>query len=96
MEQITISKIEKEQLPGFSFQEGEVLIDEDLIKRRWRELNRGMTLGNLHKAKTKIIFESKEAELFQVDTSIWSITPLYVILKGGVLIPIKSIHEVIV
>lgn len=95
MQTITINKITEGELCSISYRSDEVLIDIDLVQERWRELNRAATLGNVHKIKSIIQFESEEGELFELSTSVWSVTAKYVILKKGMLIPIHSIHRVI-
>lgn len=86
-------KIEKEQVPHLKFPADEVLKSKELIKQRYSDLQRAMTLGNLEHAKIKVIFEDAEG-LKQVETTVWGVTDKRIILKQGVVIPIHRIHEV--
>ncbi len=94
MERVKLNVIDKESIKGLQFKSAEVLPDVNSQKIRANELYRGMLLGNAHKSKVKIIFESI-AGLNMVNTTIWATTDKNVVLKGGLLIPICSILEVI-
>lgn len=94
MEAVKLNVIEKENIKGLQFKTEEVLADVNAQKARAHELYRGMLLGNAHKGKVKIIFESI-AGMNMVNTTIWATTDKNVVLKGGMLIPICSIIEVI-
>lgn len=56
-------------------------------------LKKGELLGNGYKHKIKIGFHAIEGK-FEVDTTIWATTEKYVVLKGGVSIPIQCIEYV--
>ncbi len=94
MERVLLNKIEKENIQHLQFKDQEVLADKVAQKGRERELYRAMLLGNGHKGKVKIIFESLTG-LNIVDTTIWATTDKNVVLKGGLLIPICCILEVV-
>jgi ribosome-associated translation inhibitor RaiA len=84
--------IEKENIPSLNFisytdiNESRKLVIE-------RKLKRAEKLGNAHKVKTKILFKTKEG-LFKVETTVWAKTKNYIVLKGGVSIPINCIDSV--
>jgi hypothetical protein len=86
--------IAKEAIINLRFPIGEVLKNKDDISRRRKSLDRAMILGNVEKSKVRIIFED-EAHMQMVETTIWGVTEERVILKGGVVIPMQRIHEVI-
>ncbi len=85
--------IEKENISGLKFPEGDVLKTEAEIKNRESELERALKLGNMEHNKIKIIFEDSEG-IKQVNTTVWGVTDKRVILKQGVVIPIHRILEV--
>jgi hypothetical protein len=58
-----------------------------------RELTYATRLGNEFKGKTSITFETTEGPR-SVETTVWSVTDGYLQLKGGTLIPIKSVIDV--
>lgn len=94
MERVRLNLIEKETIPHLQFKHHEVLEDRNAQKCREQDLYRAMLLGNGYKGKVKIIFESLTG-LNMVDTTIWATTDKNVVLKGGMLIPISAIIEVI-
>lgn len=93
--QVRPVSIDKSELRKYKFRKQEVLATQDAIEQRWRDLNRGMSLGNLHKLPTTLIFESAEAKLIKLEATIWGVTTKRVLLKSGLLIPINCIHDVI-
>jgi hypothetical protein len=90
---INATKIDKENISGLKFPEGDVLKTKDAIKMRNADLEKALKLGNLEHNKIKIVFEDAEG-IKQVDTTVWGVTDKRVILKQGVVIPIHRIHEV--
>jgi hypothetical protein len=60
----------------------------------WREeLAYAVRLGNEFKGKTTITFETSEGSR-TVETTVWSLTETYIVLKSGTTIPLNSITEV--
>lgn len=85
--------IEKEQVAELHFPEMDVLISkEDVVKRSY-ELERASQLGNGGHIKIKIIFEDTDS-VKQVETTVWAVTKDRVVLKHGITIPIRRIHEI--
>ncbi|WP_075349593.1 hypothetical protein [Algoriphagus marinus] len=90
----TIEIIDKEQISNFQFSKKEVLLTPDDLKRRFADLQRAQTLGNLLQSKVKLIFETADSRIFQVETTIWAVGNDFISLKGGMVIPINAIHKV--
>ncbi|WPR71308.1 hypothetical protein SLW70_15420 [Flavobacterium sp. NG2] len=84
--------IEKENISSLMFPKTDVLDDDNEIKMRTSELNRGLALGNLEHSKIKIFFEDSESKKI-VNTTVWAVTDKNVVLKRGVLIPINRIYK---
>lgn len=84
--------VDKEIVGNLHFPAEEVLSSHELQKEREYELQRAASLGT-DKVKIKILFEDAEA-LKQVETTVWAVTKDRVVLKHGVTIPIKRIHEI--
>lgn len=60
----------------------------------WRQqLKYAVRLGNEHKGKTKITFETTQGPK-EVNTTVWSFSDDYLQLKGGMLIPLESIISI--
>ncbi|WP_317236581.1 hypothetical protein [Flavobacterium fragile] len=86
--------IDKELIPNLNFPKVEVLEDKDAILSRKNDLDRALSLGNLEHVKIKIYFED-DASKKMVETTIWGVTDERVILKQGVVIPVKRIHKIV-
>jgi len=86
-------KIEKEEVGNLHFPESEVLETTEDLQRRAYELERASKLGNGDHVKIKIVFEDTEG-IKQVETTVWAVTKERVILKHGITIPIRRIHEI--
>jgi hypothetical protein len=84
-----MNKIEKEQIMQLHF----IPAAKDYSQRWKKELDYAVRLGNEHKGKTTISFETQEGS-FQVETTVWSVTDEELSLKGGVHIPLKSITDI--
>jgi hypothetical protein len=84
--------IEKENIPQLVFPNEEVLLDSAAIEERFSDLNRALSIGNLEHSKIKIYFEDDQSRKV-VETTVWGLTDLRVILKQGNVIPINRIHK---
>ena len=87
--------IDKEKIGTLTFPNSDVLDDDkEAIKQRKEELDRALTLGNLEHHKIQIYFEDDVSKKM-VDTTIWGLTEERIILKQGVVIPIRRIYKTI-
>jgi hypothetical protein len=82
--------IEKENIGTLKFPHSEVLKDVSAIKERKIELERALALGNLEHSKIQIYFVDDISKKM-VETTVWAVTDLSVVLKKGVGIPINRI-----
>jgi hypothetical protein len=57
-------------------------------------LENATKLGNMEHSKIKIVFEDSDA-VKQVETTVWATTDKRVVLKGGIVIPINRIHQIV-
>jgi hypothetical protein len=85
--------IEKSIVGGLHFPHQDVLHSPEQIAQRRSDAERAMILGNNYKCKVKIIFEDTDG-LKQIETTIWSVTDKWVLIKTGMGIPLNRIHEV--
>jgi hypothetical protein len=85
--------IDKEAVGGLNFPDVEILSDKEAIKQRNADLQRSLSLGNLEHSKIKIYFED-DASPKVVETTVWGLTDKRIILKQGIVIPIKRITKV--
>ncbi len=86
--------IDKDQVKDLRFPQAEILTTAEDLAKRQSELSRALTLGNVHHNKVRIIFSDSEGTKM-VETTIWAVTELRVILKSGMVIPINRILEII-
>ena len=59
------------------------------------ELEKATKLGNTERSKIKIVFEDADA-VKQVETTVWATTDKGIVLKGGIVIPINRIHQIVI
>ena len=90
MELLQIKTIEKESIESLSFK-GEINFKQH--KDLMQQLNQAMRLGNGYHTKVSIYFHDSEGTK-RVETTIWAVGNKYVLLKGGIWIPIARIQEV--
>lgn len=94
MDQVSMPlAIKKETINRLQFPPEAVIEDEVIQATLRRKLERATALGNLMRNKTRIIFEDSEG-IKCVETTIWATTPNSIILKHGMIIPIRRIHNV--
>lgn len=86
-----IPLIQKEALSGISFQKKEVIENYQLRQDRTSDLNKAVALGNLYHFKVSIIFETEDGITQKVITTIWAVSEDFILLKGGVFVPVKAI-----
>ena len=86
--------IDKEFVRDLSFPKDDVLPTIEERRQRRMELDRALILGNVDHSKVKIFFSDSEG-FKQVETTIWAVTEERIILKSGMVIPIRRIHEVV-
>jgi hypothetical protein len=84
--------VDKEIIGSLQFPAEEVLTSPDSKVRREYELRRAASLGT-DRVKIKILFEDSKG-LKQVETTVWAVTRDSIVLKHGLTIPIKRIHEI--
>jgi len=89
---INVLLVDKEIVGNLHFPSEEILTSHESKQKREYELERAASLGT-DKVKIKILFEDAEG-LKQVETTVWAVTKDRVVLKHGVTIPIKRIHEI--
>jgi uncharacterized protein (UPF0248 family) len=88
-----LALVEKNIIAGLHFPLQDVLKSVETVSQRRADAERAMLLGNNYKGKVKIIFEDNGG-MKQVETTIWSVTEKYVLLKTGMQIPLHRIHEI--
>jgi len=85
--------VNKEDISGLKFVSVDYPQNSNFPQDRRAELERALKLGNAEHQKVKIIFETDAGTRF-TDTTIWNLTENYVILKGNIDIPVRSVHRI--
>lgn len=88
-----INYVQKEHLQDMHFLKSEVLVEKNLRQKRHFDLHRAMILSNNEHIKATILFKTEEHFFYKVEATIWAVTEDYILLKGGMFIPIRSIVE---
>lgn len=90
---LAFKPIEKENIETLNFPTEDVLTDKIEIANRKTELERAMTMGNIDHVKIAIFFED-DKDLYVTNTTIWAVTPVHIVLKKGVTIPVNRIYRI--
>ncbi len=90
---LPLVKIEKEFVGSLEFPNTDVIDNPALQARRANKLVQAAKLGNLEKHKVQIDFQDSTG-MKRVETTIWSLTESYVILKSNTSIPINRIVDI--
>ncbi len=84
----------KEQISGLNFMKTTLTDGQQIVSKLLHDLEKAMIIGNSQQGKVKIVFESNHGKV-AVETTVWAATDNYVSLKGGISIPMSSIHQVV-
>lgn len=87
-------RVEKEELRNFVPATKIEKLNAQESRERADKLRRAMVLGNGYKNKCTIVFEDAQG-LKHVETTIWMADELHVILKGGIILPVSAIKDII-
>lgn len=87
-------KFLKENVKELSFNSEDVLTDKKDIARRRIDLQRAQALGAQSKSNIKIFIRDSGGQEYVVEATVWAATEKNVTLKGGVIIPNRSIFKI--
>ncbi len=85
--------IDKNEIVNEHISSNEVLTNTEAIEKRKLALSSALTLGNLYKQKVSLIFNYK-GKVHNTLVTIWHLDDGFICIKGGTIIPIKSIYDV--
>ena len=85
--------IEKEDISSLNFPSYSLNKTPEEKRELRRKLRNAQILGNIHRNKIRIIFED-ESNRKEVRTTVWAAGEKHIVLKGGVIIPIRRIVDV--
>lgn len=85
--------IKPEEVSALKFTNEDVLKDEKLRVERQRDLQKAMVLGNSFKQKVILLFKDYNSNKHLM-TTVWHSSSEYISLKGGIVLPVKSIYKI--
>jgi hypothetical protein len=85
--------IERQDLLGLHFADGDVHSREELRQARWMLLHKATFEGNIEERKVTLYFTAVEGG-FALHTTLWACTEDKVVFKNGEELPIRAIDAV--
>jgi len=93
MEPWSVLKVDKSRLAEISF--GRYDFHESGLSSRLRyKLQRAVLLGNLYKCHSIIQFHDEQGRYMETEATVWAVTENYIMIKGGIVIPVHAIIDV--
>jgi len=92
-DEIISALTEKENIANLIFPNNEVLASPKEISKRRMDIERGLLMGNGFRSKVLIYFRDAE-KLRKVETTIWGVTDVRVLLKNNTSIPLQRIVKI--
>ena len=90
---ITAQLIEKEDISSLHFPSYSLDKSPEQIRELKRKLRSAEILGNIHHNKIRILFKD-EFGLKEVRTTVWAVGETHIVLKQGIIIPIRRIVDI--
>ena len=87
-------KFKQDELMTVSFKNDSNMYVQEQIKMKDQKLYMAMLMGNHYYNNVRILFNTEEGES-EIVSRIWARTDKYIVLRGGVFIPIKSVIDII-
>jgi hypothetical protein len=86
--------LQQEQLLTVAFKNDNNLYVQEQIKMKDQKLYMAMLMGNNYYNNVRIIFNTEEGES-EIISRVWARTDKFIVLRGGVFIPINSVIDII-
>jgi len=87
-------KIEQQDLLKVTFKNDKTMYIQEAVKTKNQKLYMAMLMGNHYYDNVRILFNTEDGER-EIVTRIWARTDKFVVLKGGMFIPIGSVIDII-
>jgi hypothetical protein len=94
IETIDKADMERTKLRSVNLSDGASVPLPSSIFHLHKQIDRAVRLGNGHKSKVKIFFQTING-LRMVHTTVWAATEDFIVLKGGQSIPMDAIIDII-
>ena len=60
-----------------------------------KKLQKALVLGNIYKTHVQLMMVNSSHQHIKTTATVWAVTEKYVTLKGGVVIPVGSIMDIV-
>ena len=87
-------RIDQEGLFDIIFKSIEMMFTQERLKSRDQKLYMAMLIGNHYQNNVRILFNTEDGET-EIESRIWARTDKYIVLKGGMFIPINAVIDII-
>ncbi|MCW3126400.1 MAG: hypothetical protein JWO03_2058 [Bacteroidetes bacterium] len=87
-------KVDQKELMTVAFKNDNNFYVQEQIKMKDQKLYMAMLMGNNYYNNVRIIFNTEEGEN-EIVSRIWARTDQFIVLRGGVFIPINSVIDII-
>jgi hypothetical protein len=87
-------KLGQDELMSVAFKNDNNFYVQEQIKMKDQKLYMAMLMGNNYYNNVRIIFNTEEGES-EIVSRIWARTDKFIVLRGGVFIPINSVIDII-
>jgi hypothetical protein len=89
----TAQIIEKEEITSLHFPSFALEKTPEELRELKRKLRSAEILGNIHHNKISILFED-EFGLKEVRTTVWAVGETHIVLKQGIILPIRRLVDI--
>jgi hypothetical protein len=91
---VAARKIEQTELLKVIFKNEDTMYIQEQVKSRDQKLYMAMLMGNNYHDNVRILFNTEDGER-EIVSRIWARTDKFVVLKGGMFIPIGAVIDII-
>lgn len=91
---VAARKIEQTELLKVIFKNEDTMYIQEQVKSRDQKLYMAMLMGNNYYDNVRILFNTEDGER-EIVSRIWARTDKFVVLKGGMFIPIGAVIDII-
>ena len=91
---VAVRIIEQTELLRVSFKNEDTMYIQEQLKSRDQKLYMAMLMGNNYYENVRILFSTEDGER-EIVSRIWARTDKFIVLKGGMFIPIGSVIDII-
>jgi hypothetical protein len=88
------TQIEQIDMSEVAFKNDKTMYIDEAIKSKSQKVYMAMLMGNHNCDNVRILFNTEDGER-EVSSRIWALTDKYIVLKGGMFIPIEAVIDII-